>query len=51
MAGRWHHSERGSGGATVTGDGTNSLTIAGTLADVNATLAGLSYTPAVNASG
>ncbi len=35
-----------SSGAVVTGDGTNSVTISGTKADVNAALNGLSYTPA-----
>ncbi|MDZ7861181.1 MAG: hypothetical protein U5O15_11070 [Candidatus Krumholzibacteriota bacterium] len=40
-----------SGVASVTGTGTNSVQIAGTLTDVNATLASLTYTPAVNAAG
>ncbi|WP_169816637.1 DUF4347 domain-containing protein [Rhodovibrio salinarum] len=40
-----------SGGATLTGAGTNSLQIAGTVADVNTTLASLTYSPAVDATG
>ncbi len=40
-----------SGPATVTGGGGNALSISGTLADVNATLANLVYTPAVDATG
>ncbi|MBB4284820.1 DUF4347 domain-containing protein [Roseospira goensis] len=39
------------GAATITGDGTESLQIAGTLADVNATLGTLVYTPAVDSTG
>ncbi|OEC35163.1 protein of unknown function [Pseudomonas cuatrocienegasensis] len=39
------------GGATITGAGSNSIQISGSLADVNATLANLLYTPTVNASG
>jgi len=39
------------GAATITGDGTNSIVISGTVANVNATLANLEYTPAVNATG
>jgi hypothetical protein len=38
-------------GLTVTGDGTGSVTASGTLADLNAALAGLSYTPAANFNG
>ncbi|WP_147250807.1 DUF4347 domain-containing protein, partial [Thalassospira profundimaris] len=40
-----------SGSASITGGGSNSIQISGTLADVNATLANLQYTPAINASG
>lgn len=40
-----------SGAAAVTGGGTNTLQIAGSLAAVNATLANLQYTPAVGSSG
>ena len=40
-----------SGAATISGLGTNSIQISGTSASVNATLANLTYTPAVNASG
>ena len=39
------------GAATITGLGTNSIQISGSIASVNATLANLTYTPAVNASG
>src|SRR6185436_12461767 len=40
-----------SGAATVGGGGTAVLTIDGTAADINATLATLQYTPALNYSG
>ncbi len=40
-----------SGAATIAGGGTNSIQISGTLAAVNATLANLAYTPAVDSSG
>ncbi|MBK1670374.1 hypothetical protein CKO28_20325 [Rhodovibrio sodomensis] len=40
-----------SGGATVTGGGSNSIQIAGTPADVNTTLASLTFTPAVDTTG
>ncbi len=38
-------------GLAVTGEGTNSLTLVGTLAEINDALQGLSYTPPVNANG
>ncbi|MBK5969232.1 MULTISPECIES: hypothetical protein [Thiorhodovibrio] len=40
-----------SGGGTITGAGTESLKIQGSVAQVNAALATLSYTPAVNSTG
>ena len=40
-----------SGAATITGGSTNSIQIAGTIADVNATLGNLMYTPAVDSFG
>ena len=40
-----------SGAANVTGAGSGTLTVTGTLADVNATLDGLKYTPAANFNG
>ncbi|MBF0326422.1 MAG: tandem-95 repeat protein [Alphaproteobacteria bacterium] len=39
------------GGATITNDGTISVTIAGTAAQVNAALATVTYTPTTNESG
>ena len=39
------------GGATITNDGTSSVTIAGTIAQVNAALATVTYTPPANESG
>ncbi len=39
------------GGATITNDGTDSVTIAGTIAQVNAALATVTYTPTTNESG
>ncbi len=39
------------GAATITGGSTNSIQIAGTIADVNATLGNLMYTPAVDSFG
>ncbi len=41
----------GGSGATVTGDGTNSVSIQGTVAQINAALAAVTYTPTANASG
>jgi hypothetical protein len=41
----------GASGATVGGDGTNDVTISGSLSDVNAALAGLGYTPDANYHG
>ncbi len=38
-------------GVTVTGDGTGSMTIAGTAAAINAVLAGLSFTPTADFNG
>jgi hypothetical protein len=39
------------GGATITSNGTSSASAAGTVAQVNAALAGLTYTPVTNATG
>jgi len=39
------------GGATITGDGTNSVQIVGTVAQVQAALAAVTYTPTANANG
>ena len=39
------------GGATITGDGSNSVQIVGTAAQVNAALTSISYVPPANASG
>ncbi|MDZ7712867.1 MAG: Ig-like domain-containing protein [Rhodovibrio sp.] len=41
----------GTAGLTVSGDGTGSVTATGTLADLNAALAGLAYTPAADFNG
>jgi hypothetical protein len=39
------------GGATVTGNNSGSVSITGSVAQINAALAGMSYTPDVNSSG
>jgi autotransporter-associated beta strand protein len=39
------------GGATITGDGSNSVQIVGTVAQVQAALASVTYTPTTNANG
>ncbi|TWB37238.1 autotransporter-associated beta strand repeat-containing protein [Nitrospirillum pindoramense] len=49
-AGKGNLAVTASGGASVSGTGTGSLTIAGTLADVNATLASLTYTTTATGS-
>ncbi|MCY6490811.1 DUF4347 domain-containing protein [Leptolyngbya sp. GGD] len=39
------------GGATITNNGSSSVTLAGTVDQINAALAGLTYTPTANANG